>query len=175
MNSNSNSNSNSIYPEEENLNILDNYYSFVKQLCEDYIKYITNYKIASVEFLKKITLNQEKYRPRIIEPADKPKNINVGHIISMASIVPKVIEQQIINIEYFVEGITPKIDNYEKFLKDKCNDFIDYQNSYKDIKNELNKRYREIDKLKTNYMTNINLAEETIHKFYVKQNHKKKN
>ncbi len=174
MNSNSNSNSNSIYPEEENLNILDNYYSFVKQLCEDYIKYITNYKIASCEFLKKITLNQEKYRPRIIEPVDKPKNINVGHIISMASIVPKVIEQQIINIEYFVEGITPKIDNYEKFLKDKCNDFIDYQNSYKDIKNELNKRYREIDKLKTNYMTNINIAEETIHKFYVKQNHKKK-
>ena len=171
---NSNSNSNYIYPEEENLNILDNYYSFVKQLCEDYIKYITNYKMASVEFLKKITLNQEKYRPRIIEPADKPKNINIGHIISMASIVPKVIEQQIINIEYFVEGITPKIDNYEKFLKDKCNDFIDYQNSYKDIKNELNKKYREIDKLKTNYMTNINLAEETIHKFYVKQNHKKK-
>ena len=165
---------NSIYPEEENINILDNYYSFVKQLSEDYIKYITYYKMATSDFLKKITSNQEKFRPRLLEPVDQPKNINVGHILSMTSIVPKVIEQQIINIEYFVEGITPKLEIYEKFLKDKCNDFIDLQNSYKDIKSELNKRYREIDKLKANYMTNINLSEETIHKFYMKKNNKKK-
>ena len=165
---------NSIYPEEENLNILDNYYSFVKQLSEDYIKYITNYKMATSDFLKKITSNQEKFRPRLLEPVDQPKNINVGHILSMTSIVPKVIEQQIINIEYFIEGITPKLEIYEKFLKDKCNDFVDLQNGYKDIKSELNKRYREIDKLKANYMTNINLAEETIHKFYMKKNNKKK-
>lgn len=44
---------NTFYPEEENLNITDNYYNFLKQLSEDYIKYITNYKVATSEYLKK--------------------------------------------------------------------------------------------------------------------------
>ena len=51
---------------------------------------------------------------------------------------------------------------------------MECQNTFKDIKNELSKKYREIDKLKSNYMTNINAAEEIIHKFYMKQNNKKK-
>jgi hypothetical protein len=165
---------NSVYPEEENIILLDNYYTNVKQISEDYLKYITNYKIATGEYLKKLLLNQEKFRPRLIEPVDQPKHINIGHLISIASIVPKVIDQQIINIEYFVEGIESKFDKFEKLLKEKSTEFIDIENSYKDIKNELNKKYREIDKLKANYMANINMAEETIHKFYMKQNSKKK-
>ena len=165
---------NSVYPEEENIILLDNYYTNVKQISEDYLKYITNYKIATGEYLKKLLLNQEKFRPRLLEPVDQPKHINIGHLISIASIVPKVIDQQIINIEYFVEGIEPKFDKFEKLLKEKSTEFIDIENSYKDIKNELNKKYREIDKLKANYMANINMAEETIHKFYMKQNSKKK-
>ena len=40
-------------PQEENLIITDNYYYFIKQLSEDYLKYIINYKIATNEYLKK--------------------------------------------------------------------------------------------------------------------------
>jgi len=165
---------NSIFPEEENINISDNYYIFLKQLCEDYLKYITNYKAATNDYLKKIIFNQEKFSPRILEANNQIKNINISHLISLTSIIPKVIEQQIINIEFFVEGIEPKFENFEKQLKDKGNEFVECQNTFKDIKNELSKKYREIDKLKSNYMTNINAAEEIIHKFYMKQNNKKK-
>ena len=143
-------------------------------MCEDYLKYITNYKAATNDYLKKIIFNQEKFSPRILEANNQIKNINISHLISLTSIIPKVIEQQIINIEFFVEGIEPKFENFEKQLKDKGNEFVECQNTFKDIKNELSKKYREIDKLKSNYMTNINAAEEIIHKFYMKQNNKKK-
>ena len=165
---------NSIFPEEENINITDNYYIFLKQLSEDYLKYITNYKLATSDYLKKIISNQEKFSPRILEANNQIKNINISHLISLTSIVPKVIEQQIINIEFFVEGIESKFNNFEKHLKDKGIEFMECQNTFKDIKNELSKKYRDIDKLKSNYMTNINAAEEIIHKFYMKQNNKKK-
>ena len=72
------------------------------------------------------------------------------------------------------EGIESKFDNFEKHLKYKVNEFMAYENSFKDIKNELSKKYREINKLKSNYMANINAAEEIIHKFYMKHNNKKK-
>lgn len=39
---------NSIFPEEENINITENYYIFLKQLSEDYLKYISNYKVAQM-------------------------------------------------------------------------------------------------------------------------------
>ena len=58
---------NSLYPGEENINITDNYYNFIKQISEDYLKYIINYKIATSEYLKKITTNHEKYNPKLSE------------------------------------------------------------------------------------------------------------
>ena len=57
----------------------------------------------------------------------------------------------------------------------KNTEFIECVSSFKDIKNELHKKYKEIDKLKANYMANIELAEDAIHKYYMKQNTKKKN
>ena len=165
---------NSIYPGEENIIITDNYYIFLKQISEEYLKYITNYKIATGEYLKKISLNQQKYSPKLLENNTQLKNINSNHIISLTSIVPKVVEQQMINIEYFVEGFDEKLEKFEKFIKEKIIEYTDYQNSFKEIKNELTKKYKEIEKIKGNFMTNINIAEENIHKFYIKQNDNKK-
>ena len=165
---------NSIYPGEENIIITDNYYIFLKQISEEYLKYITNYKIATGEYLKKISLNQQKYSPKLLENNTQLKNINSNHIISLTSIVPKVVEQQMINIEYFVEGFDEKLEKFEKFIKEKIIEYTDYQNSFNEIKNELTKKYKEIEKIKGNFMTNINIAEENIHKFYIKQNDNKK-
>ena len=155
--------------EEENLNITDKYFTFVKQLCEDYVKYIINYKIATGEYLKKIKINQEKYRPKLSETVEQIKNINLNHIISLTSIIPKVVEQQIINIEYFFEGIDEKLDNFEKLIKEQNLAYIDTQSAFKEIKNELIKKYKEIEKLKLSFMTNITFVEENIHKFYKKK------
>ena len=165
---------NSIYPGEEDIIITDNYYIFLKQISEEYLKYITNYKIATGEYLKKISINQQKYSPKLLENNTQLKNINSNHIISLTSIVPKVVEQQMINIEYFVEGFDEKLEKFEKFIKEKIIEYTDYQNSFKEIKNELTKKYKEIEKIKGNFMTNINIAEENIHKFYIKQNDNKK-
>ena len=164
---------NSLNPQERNLNISEKYYSSIKQLSEDCIKYLYNYKIATGDYLKKIMINHDKYYPRLFEIKNQLKNID-SNIISLATIIPKVVEQQIINIGYFVDGIDTKLENFERILKRKNLEFVDCQNSYKEIKNEINKKYRDIEKCKYNFMTNIALTEETIHKYYIKQKDKKK-
>ena len=160
--------------EEENINITEKYYNFLKQLSEDYLKYLMNYKTATGEYLRKLALNQEKYRPKLLEITDQIKDININHIMALSSIIPKVLEQQIINIEFFLKGIDEKIENFEKYIKEQSLIYNDYQLPFKDIKNELIKKYKEIEKLKTNFMTNITFVEENIHKFYIKQNNKNK-
>ena len=90
------------FQEEKNINICENYYNFIKQLSEDYLKYITNYKIASIDYLKKISLNHEKYSSKLTEVDEELININSTHIISVTSIIPKVVEQQITGLNDFL-------------------------------------------------------------------------
>ena len=161
---------NSLCPGEENIYITDKYYLLLNEISEDFIKYINNYKLATNDYLKKIVLNQEKYSPKLLDNKTQLKDVDSNHIKSLAAIIPKVVEQQIINIEFFVEGFDEKYNRFEKLLKDKSLEYLVIQNSFKDVKNELIKKYREIDKIKASFMTNINMVEDTIHKFYMKQN-----
>ena len=162
------------YPEEENLNITENYYNFLKQILEDYLKYITNYKIATNEYLKKLTMNHEKYNQRLIEGKDQ-KELKKEHIIKLVSTIPKIVEEQITNIGYFVEGVDKNILKIEMILKEKSTEFMECLNKFKDTKNDLIKKYRDVEKIKSNFMSNISSVEETIHKIYTKNNKKKKN
>ena len=131
-------------------------------------RYLTN------EYLKKISTNHEKYNPKLLEIKDK-KNLKKEYLTKLVTIIPKVIEQQMINIENFVQSIDEKITKLELILKEKNTQYMECQNSFKESKNDLVKRYGDIDKLKKNFMTNITLVEETIHKFYSKKDKKKKN
>ena len=162
------------YPEEENLNITENYYNFLKQILEDYLKYITYYKIATNEYLKKLTMNHEKYNQRLIEGKDQ-KELKKEHIIKLVSTIPKIVEEQITNIGYFVEGVDKNILKIEMILKEKSTEFMECLNKFKDTKNDLIKKYRDVEKIKSNFMSNISSVEETIHKIYTKNNKKKKN
>ena len=161
-------------PQEDNLIITDNYYNFIKQISEDYLKYIINYKIATSEYLKKITTNHEKYNPKLSELKDKT-NLKKEHLTKLVSIIPKVIEQQMINIENFVQSIDEKISKFELILKEKNTQYMECQNSFKESKNDIIKRYGDTDKLKKNFMTNITSVEEIIYKLYSKKDKKKKN
>ena len=148
---------NTVFPGEENINISDNYFIFLKQISEEYLKYISNYKLATGEYLKKLSLNHEKFSPKLMETNSQLKDIGSNHIISLTSIVPKVVEQQMINIEYFVEGFDEKLEKFEKLMKEKIIEYTDYQNFFKETKNELIKKYKEIEKIKGSIISKINI------------------
>ena len=102
------------------------------------------------------------------------KDLDLKHIISISSILSVVIEQQIINLEFFIKGIDEKIINFEKIFNEKSSLYLEQYNHYKEVKTELNKKYRDIERLKVNYISNISSVEDMIHKFYMKKNINKK-
>ena len=51
--------------ELKNINIALTYYSFIKEIFDDYIKYITNYRLITIEYIKRITQFQEKYSSKL--------------------------------------------------------------------------------------------------------------
>ena len=160
-------------PEEENFKITNNYYLIIKQISEDFTKYIINFKMYSHDYLKKLISNNEKFNLDVLERKYRGlsyKDLDLKHIFSISSIIPVVIEQQIINLEFFIKGIDEKVENFEKIFSEKSSQYFDQYNNYKETKTELSKKYREIERLRVNYITNIASVEEMIHKFYIKKN-----
>ena len=164
-------------PEEENFKITDDYYLVMKRISEEFIKYINNFKSFSSDYIKKISSNNKKFNinklPKIYDDIGIDK-VDINHIILISSIIPSIIEQQIINLNYFIKGIDEKIEIFEKIFNEKSSEYLAKFNNYKEIKTELVKKYREIDKLKINYKANIASVEELVHKYYIKQNFNKK-
>ena len=102
------------------------------------------------------------------------KNLDLKHIMSITTLIPSVIEQQIINLEFFIKGIDEKLEIFEKDFNQKSSEYLEHYNNYKEVKNELSRNYREIERLKVNYISNVSTVEEMVHKFYMKKNSMKK-
>ena len=59
--------------------------------------------MISHDYLKKINSNNEKFNINVFKKKYKElisKDLNLKHIFSLSSIIPVVIEQQIINIDF---------------------------------------------------------------------------
>ena len=164
----------SLCSELENMTISVNYFNFIKDTFEDYIKYISNYKIITNDYIKKICQFQEKYGPRLTgkdkeKENPKYKNINTKHIYSITSPVIKIIDKQVENLKLVMEGIESQINNFYALIKEKEILLNKFSSMFDEATKDLLKKYRDIDKLKDSFMENMANTEDTVSK-YLKKN-----
>ena len=164
----------SLCSELENMTISINYFNFIKDTFEDYIKYISNYKIITNDYIKKICQFQEKYGPRLTgkdkeKENPKYKNINTKHIYSITSPVIKIIDKQVENLKLVMEGIESQINNFYELIKEKEILLNKFSSMFDEATKDLLKKYRDIDKLKDSFMENMANTEDTVSK-YLKKN-----
>ena len=161
---------NFVCSEVENMSISVNYYDFIKQAYENLTKYIKAYKSETNDYYKKISKLNEKYYPKLSgvkEEFKKSANIKINHILSLSSKVPQIIGQQILNLKYFVSGIEDTIKSFDKTLKDKNSLSSKYQNEYEECRNNLLKKYKDIEKSKNIYFSGVSQTEDLIYKYYL--------
>ena len=159
--------------EVKNINISINYYNFVKETFEDYIKYITNYRLITIEYIKRISQFQEKYNSRLLgKDIDniKYKDIKTSQLFTITSLIPKIIDKQIENLNFFMFGIESQINNYETVIKEKDLLFSKFLANFEESKKDLIKKYKEIDKLKDDFMNSLGSTEDIINKYLNKKN-----
>lgn len=164
----------SLCSELENMTISVNYFNFIKDTFEDYIKYISNYKIITNDYIKKICQFQEKYGPRLTgkdkeRENPKYKNLNTKHIYSIVSPVVKIIDKQIENLKLLMDGIESQINNFNLLIKEKEILLNKFTSMFDESTKDLLKKYRDIDKLKDLFMENMANTEDTVSK-YLKKN-----
>ena len=162
----------SLCSELENINISVDYFNFIKDIFSDYMQYITNYKIIVSEYLKKLTIFQEKYAYKLLgQEKDniRNKNVQTDHIFSLTSPIPKIIDKQIENLKMSINEFDSQIEKNNKFIKEKEILSSKFQLMFEESRKDLLKKYKEIDKLRDIYNINMANTEDTINKYLNKK------
>ena len=162
----------SLCSELENINISVDYFNFIKDIFSDYMQYIINYKIIVSEYLKKLTIFQEKYAKKLLgQEKDniRNKNVQTDHIFSLTSPIPKIIDKQIENLKMSINEFDSQIEKNNKFIKEKEILSSKFQLMFEESRKDLLKKYKEIDKLRDIYNINMANTEDTINKYLNKK------
>ena len=157
----------SLCSELENINISIDYFMFIKEVFNDYLQYISNYKSITNEYIQKLEIFHEKFRDKLLGIDEdniniKNKNINTSHIFSFTSPLIKIIGKQIEYLKIFMEGVDSQIENNNKWIRE--NEILSdkFQLMFDEARKDLLKKYREIDKLRDLYKINMSNTEDIL-------------
>ena len=81
--------------ELDNINIAFEYFTLVKNVGEELIKYLTNYRQITQEYTKKLQIFEANFGKLLTKPPENPK---IAQLIELTSKVTEIIFQ---NIELF--------------------------------------------------------------------------
>ena len=132
------------------------------------MQYIINYKSIINDYIKKLSTFNDKYSYKLLGGDEnlKYKNLkNINHIFSLTSPIPKIIEKQIENLKICANGIDIQIENNNKIIKEKEILSNKFQVMFEESRKDLLKKYKEIDKLRDIYKTNMANTEDIITKY----------
>ena len=154
--------------EAENMSVSTNYYEFIKLIYENVSKYIKKYKEETSEYFKKISKIQERYTTRLSgeEILKKIKNIDTEHIIYLSQLIFNIVKVQLTYLNIFIKEVDEIIKSFDKTLKEKNTMSSGYLNEYEDCKNNLQKKYKDIEKAKYLFFDNANITENLLINFY---------
>ena len=157
----------------ECLDISKDYYYFIRDMINDYSKYIKQYKLVNISINKKLNQFQEKFGQNLLDKEklkNKYKNIDIDSLYEVTSIVPNIIQQLINNFNFVANGLDQIIDNLDEILNEKINieKKEDDELEYESVKNNLNKCYKNIEKNKNTFFNKMSNIEDTIYKYHYK-------
>lgn len=147
------------------------YYFFIKDVFNDYSKYVKQYKIILSSFTKKLIQFQEKFGEPLLDLdkiKSKYRNIKINSIYDMISVVPKIVERMIDNFNFSMNELESVIENLDKILAEKINVEIKDEDEleYDSKKNILMKYYKNIQKNKTFFVNKMGDVEDLIVKYF---------
>lgn len=150
--------------EIDNINITLDYFTSVKQLGEEFIKYLRGYRQLSQEYMKKLQIFETNFGRKISRPAENPK---VSQLVDLTSKITDIIFQNIELFDFSIKEIDERINDFEKYLKEKIEIANNLKKSFTEVGKNLLCQNIEINKTKNIFINSLSKTEEIIDKYYI--------
>ena len=153
--------------ELDNLNISLDYFNSIKQVSDDLIKYLKNYKQLNLDYMKKLQSFQSNFRKKL-STSENPKIAQVTSALTNKLI--QLIDQGNELFQLSLDDIDLRLKEFDSFIKIKNESIKSVMKSSSELNKLLLSTYSEANKAKANYLNSLSKTEEIINKYYSDQN-----
>ena len=158
---------NIVCSELDNLNISLDYFNSIKQVSDDLIKYLKNYKQLNLDYMKKLQSFQTNFRKKL-STSENPKIAQVTS--SLTNKLIQLIDQGNELLQLSLDDIDLRLREFDSFIKVKNESIKSVIKSSSELNKLLLATYNEANKAKANYLNSLSKTEEIINKYYSDQN-----
>ena len=154
--------------ELDNINIAFDDFILLKDIGEELIKYLRNYRQLAQEFTKKLQLFEANFGKKLSKKEEDNKLIS--QITDITSKATEIIFQSIELFDYSIGEIDERVQKFETLLKDKFEIVNNLKKSSIDFTKNLTSSYTEVNKTKNTFLNSLSKTEEIIDKYYIGKN-----
>ena len=150
--------------EVDNVNITLEYFSSIKKLGKDLVKFLKTYKLLNIEYMQKLQLFEANFQRQFIMP--KEKSI-ISQLMGLTSKIMEIINQNIESFDYSIKEIDAKLNDFSKLIKEKTELVNNTKNKFLESRNNLLCQHIEINKTKNIFINSISQTEKIIDAYYI--------
>jgi len=146
--------------EMENINISFEFFSSMKIISEELIKYLKSYRQVSMEHLKQIKLFDNSMNIKL-------QDEKLSQVINLIYKIKEVIKQNIESMKCSIDDMNIYINDLENTLKEKTETVNDLKKYSLNITNNLTSSYQEVNKTGNIFISSLAKTEDLIDNYYI--------
>ena len=144
----------------ENINISFEFFSSMKIISEELIKYLKSYRQVSMEHLKQIKLFDNSMNIKL-------QDEKLSQVINLIYKIKEVIKQNIESMKCSIDDMNIYINDLENTLKEKTETVNDLKKYSLNITNNLTSSYQEVNKTGNLFISSLSKTEDLIDNYYI--------
>ena len=150
--------------ELDNISIAFDSFFLVKEVGEEFIKYLRGFRQVIQEYSKKLQVFDNTFGKKLTKTNDNSK---ISQILDITIKAKYVIVQSLELFQISIDEIDAKITEFEEILKEKTEIVNNIKKSSLDLGKNLTSSYNEINKTKNTFINSMAKTEEIIYKYYI--------
>ena len=144
----------------ENINISFEFFSSIKIITEELIKYMKSYKQISMEHLKQLKLFDNNMNIKL-------EDARLSQLVNLIYKIKEVIKQNVESLKCSIDDMNIYINNLENNLKEKTDIVNDLKKNSSNITNNLISSYQEVNKTGNVFISSLSKTEDIIDNYYI--------
>ena len=147
----------------DNINISYEFFSLIKIISEELIKYIKNFSQISTEHLARLQSLNNLLSIKLTKKEEK----KVNQVINLTKKIKEVIKHNIDLMSCSIEEMNSYIITFENNIKSKTELINELKKSSSFLTNDLTSSYQEVNKTGYDFITSLEKTEDIIDTYYI--------
>ena len=148
----------------DNINISYEFFSFMKIISDELIKYLKSFNQLSSEHMRRL---QSLNNSMVIKLQNPEEDKKISQLVNLTKKIKEVIKQNIDLMRCSIRDINDYIAEFEQFLEEKTEFMNELKQSSLSLTDNLFSSYQEVKKTGNTFISSMEKTEDIIDNYYI--------